>query len=128
MTWIMTWFWGPLGHPQPKSGIYEADPGFSQGQGLSYYPVRDLPASALPMTVALSAQTCSSFLPFSSLCLPTLLVLGPSSSLLSICQGLSWGGGVDPEGTPAGILDLLLNGLPTTLTKLHWIWDLESGS
>lgn len=55
-------------------------------------------SSALPQDCSsLSAQPCSSFLCVSSLCLPTLSVLGPSSSLLSICQGLSWGGGGVPS-------------------------------
>lgn len=57
----MTRFWGPLGHPQPESGIYEADPGFSQGQEpilLSCpHPAYLLP---FPMTVGVSAQPCSS--------------------------------------------------------------------
>lgn len=52
-----------------------------------------LPLPSHPPTAALSAQPCSSF-PVLPLCLPVPSVLSLSSSLLSLCQGFSWGGGL----------------------------------
>lgn len=72
----MTHFWGPLGHPQLESGIYEADPGFSQGQGpillTCPHPAHLMP---FPMAVGLSAQACEPLCcPVPSACLHSQLL------------------------------------------------------